>query len=463
MKMNQNLKLGTSFIITFAMIAAISSIAGIVGIFTLSNIKAICLTAITTNSKDYINTISTSISTGSIVILAAIIITWILSIMAVGVFTKGIDKPLNKMMKAAQGMSQGDLDVQIDVNTRNEIGQLGVAINESAASMKAYISEITKNLGEIAKGNLTVHATELSYSGDFDDLKIAYLGITAFLTDTLGQINQSSEQVLSGSEQVSNGAQALAQGATEQASSIEELSATISEIAVQVKDNAEHAASASMNANNVRSEIEISNNHMSDMVTAMSQINDSSSQIGKIIKTIEDIAFQTNILALNAAVEAARAGSAGKGFAVVADEVRNLASKSAEAANNTTTLIENSMKQVENGTEIANQTAKSLHKVVESVKVVSDTVEQISQASNSQSDSISQVTLGVDQISGVVQTNSATAEESAAASEELSGQAQILKDLIGKFQIRKRANKDLNVKSEPQQSKSEEIYSNNKY
>ena len=202
-----------------------------------------------------------------------------------------------------------------------------------------------------------------------------------------------------------------------------------------MKNNAEHAADADKTVNHVSAEIEVSNQHMGEMVSAMSQINDSSSQIGKIIKTIEDIAFQTNILALNAAVEAARAGAAGKGFAVVADEVRNLASKSAQAAKNTTSLIENSLKQVEKGTIIANKTANSLLQVVESTKVVTDTVKKIFLASNQQSEAISQVTLGVDQISSVVQTNSATAEESAAASEELSRQSQTLKKLVQKFKL----------------------------
>ncbi|MBW7572391.1 methyl-accepting chemotaxis protein [Caproiciproducens faecalis] len=411
------------------------------------------------------NQLSASLSSqgkaANISILILILVVFILSFITAQTISRSISKPIREMADAAKRMSEGDLNVQIHVRSKDEIGQLGEAFAKSTASIRAYIAEITKNLGKVANGDLTVVTTDLDYVGDYEDLKNSYFVIVESLNDTLGQINQASQQVLSGSEQVSNGAQALAQGATEQASSIGELSASITEISSHIKDNAKHAANANLNVNDVRSEIESSNKHMGDMVTAMSQINDSSSEIGKIIKTIEDIAFQTNILALNAAVEAARAGTAGKGFAVVADEVRNLASKSAEAAKNTTSLIENSMRQVQNGTKIADETAKALLQVVESVKVVSDSVEQISQASSQQADSISQVTLGVDQISNVVQTNSATAEESAAASEELSGQAQVMQELVGKFKLRSQTTQDQNVPSEPQQSQPIEIHSDN--
>jgi methyl-accepting chemotaxis protein len=202
-----------------------------------------------------------------------------------------------------------------------------------------------------------------------------------------------------------------------------------------VKSNAEHTANAGQNVSQVRCEIDSSSRHMSEMMEAISQISDSSSQIGKIIRVIDDIAFQTNILALNAAVEAARAGTAGKGFAVVADEVRNLAGKSAQAAKNITSLIEKSIQQIENGTVIANQTAESLFQVVNATNVVFDAVEKISQASGYQSDAVGQIKRGIDNISSVVQTNSATAEESAAASEELSGQARELKKLVDRFRL----------------------------
>lgn len=389
----------------------------------------------TTLGNQIDNNLTLQATSAIIVIFIIVIASLVISLIIALSIAHSISKPLGEMAKVAKKMSEGNLGEQIHVDSTNEIGQLAAALSKSNTSIRAYIAEITKNLGKIANGDLTVTTTDLDYVGDYKELNDAYFVIVKSLNNTLGQIDQASEQVLAGSEQVSNGAQALAQGATEQASSAEELSASITEISEHVKENAENAVNASKNVNHVRSEIEISNKHMSDMITAMSQISASSSEIKKIINTIEDIAFQTNILALNAAVEAARAGEAGKGFAVVADEVRSLASKSSEAAKNTAVLIENSMNQVKNGTAIADQTAKSLLNVVESAKIVSDTVEKISQVSVHQSESISQVTLGVEQISSVVQTNSATAEESAAASEELSGQAQTMKALVGKFEL----------------------------
>lgn len=370
----------------------------------------------------------------SVGILILILASLAVSLLAAIALAREISKPVKEMAKAAQRMAEGDLNVQINVSSKDEIGQLGEAFSKSTATIQAYISDITNTLSEIEKGNLTA-APELDYIGDYAVLKKSLQSILTSLNTTLSQINQASDQVLSGSVQVSNGAQSLAQGATEQASSVEELSASIQEISSQVKDNAHHAAEAGSVVNQVSSEIEISNSYMNDMVAAMSQIQDSSNEIGKIIKTIEDIAFQTNILALNAAVEAARAGAAGKGFAVVADEVRNLAGKSAQAAKQTNALIGNSMAQVKNGTKIADETAKSLQRVVKNTTTVTGMIEKISKATQQQADFIQHLTLNVDQISGVVQTNSATAEQSAAASEELSGQSQMQKELVQKFRL----------------------------
>lgn len=400
----------------------------------------------------------------SIFMIAAILIAALLSTLIAMKISHSISKPVKEMAAAAEKMAQGDLNVEISVNSTDEIGQLGSAFRETILSLRAYLGDITAVLTKIANGDLTATTTQ-EFKGNFEELKDSTDNIASSLNEIVSEINRSSTLVLNGSEQVASGSQALAQGATEQASSVEELSATIMQISSHIKNNAEHATNASVNVNQVRSEIEISNKYMEEMVTAMSQINSSSSEIGKIIKTIEDIAFQTNILALNAAVEAARAGAAGKGFAVVADEVRNLASKSAQAASNTTTLIENSMKQVENGTKIANETAQSLLRVVESARVVSDTVEQISQASNRQSDAIGQVTMGVDQISNVVQMNSATAEESAAASQELSAQAQNLKNLVKQFKLTDQGTAEAEAHAVPEDSQymSDESYESDKY
>lgn len=368
-----------------------------------------------------------------IIISAVALLTTI--ILAVDV-TRRITKPIKEIEAAVKEMAGGNLDVTIAYESRDELGSLSNSVREMTGRLKAIISDEAYVLGELATGNFNVLSRMAdSYVGAFQGILEAMRGIKKSLNETLRQINQSADQVASGSEQVSSGAQALSQGATEQASSIEELAATINEISEQVKSNAENAMDVSAKAVQTGRQMAESNGQMQEMIAAMEEISNSSNEIGKIIKTIEDIAFQTNILALNAAVEAARAGSAGKGFAVVADEVRNLASKSADASKSTAALIEASLKAVENGTRIAGQTADFMTEVVEGTKVLTETIDKISEASNAQAASINQVTQGVDQISSVVQTNSATAEESAAASEELSGQAQILKRLVGRFTL----------------------------
>ena len=368
-----------------------------------------------------------------IIISAVALLTTI--ILAVDV-TRRITKPIKEIEAAVKEMAGGNLDVTIAYESRDELGSLSNSVREMTGRLKAIISDEAYVLGELATGNFNVLSRMAdSYVGAFQGILEAMRGIKKSLNETLRQINQSADQVASGSEQVSSGAQALSQGATEQASSIEELAATINEISEQVKSNAENAMDVSAKAVQTGRQMAESNGQMQEMIAAMEEISNSSNELGKIIKTIEDIAFQTNILALNAAVEAARAGSAGKGFAVVADEVRNLASKSADASKSTAALIEASLKAVENGTRIAGQTADFMTEVVEGTKVLTETIDKISEASNAQAASINQVTQGVDQISSVVQTNSATAEESAAASEELSGQAQILKRLVGRFTL----------------------------
>ena len=347
-----------------------------------------------------------------------------------------IAKPIISLVQRIEKLAEGDLRSPVpEIKSKDEIGILASSFTSTVNTLNGYVGEISTVLDSLADGDFTVE-THQNYKGDFVEIETALNSIISGLSGIFSNINQSADQVASGAGQVASASQALSQGAAEQASSIEELSASITEIADGVNQNASNAATANKFSLEASSEVEAGNGHMQQMVAAMHDISESSGKIGKIIKTIEDIAFQTNILALNAAVEAARAGAAGKGFAVVADEVRNLASKSAEAAKNTTSLIENSLHAVEKGTLTANQTAASLNVIVESEKKTAGLISEIAEASNNQATSISQITLGVDQISAVVQTNSATSEESAATSEELNAQAQALKRILSAIKIK---------------------------
>jgi methyl-accepting chemotaxis protein len=346
-----------------------------------------------------------------------------------------IAKPLDEVSAVMDEISNGNLSATVVGAYSGSFDELKQSVNNMGEHLKIIVSQISLVTNEISNGNLNLHNVE-AFGGDFNDISNALNNIIATLNNLLGDINHAAEQVNSGATQVSDSSQALAQGSTEQASSIQELTASITEIAGQTKQNATDSNKATQLATDVMANAERGTGQMAEMQRSMVAINKSSEDISKIIKVIDDIAFQTNILALNAAVEAARAGQHGKGFAVVAEEVRTLAARSAEAAKETTGLIEGSIDKVQEGTKIANETADALDEIVGGITKVNDLIGNIAKASNEQATGIAQINMGVEQVAQVVQQNSATAEQSAAASEELSGQSVLLKNMIDQFKLR---------------------------
>lgn len=374
-----------------------------------------------------------------VIIVTVVVVAAVLVVVLTVILTKAIVPPITQIVDSMNLIANGllkEADGTITYRSKDEIGVLAHAARKVIRffqNVLPSISDVCRNYGN-GNFNCTCENYE-SYVGETSEIRDSLMYVRDNLSAALANVDQASNQLLSGAGEVASGAQSLAQGATEQASSIQELSETITSISDAIKENSENAAEASEKANAAGAEVQEVNTMMSELVSAMHEISEFSGETKKIVKTIEDIAFQTNILSLNAAIEAARAGAAGKGFAVVAEEVRNLAGKSAEAAKNTTRIIESTVNSIVSGNQLCAEVAEKMNKVGETAGKVTVINNKIADSSKKAADSIVKVTIGVDQISNVVQTNSATSEQSAAASEELSSQANMLKELVKSFSL----------------------------
>ena len=390
--------------------------------------------------KNAVNTYNDSVKIKNLAFIILILISTISIIACIYmalVLVKLLTEPILELENAAKKLENGSLDINIEYKSKDELGILANSFRKTCSFLKTIILDINNILEELSNGHFNITSSCIDqYIGDFTSTKDSLEKIVTSLNETFYEIKEATIQVKGGSEQVAQTSQTISEGATEQASAIEELTASMGEITEKVKNSTGHAKKTNQIVNELGLHIEESNKKMTEMVTAMNEIEDSSMNIKEIINTIDSIAEQTDLLALNAAIEAARAGEAGKGFAVVAEEVRKLAEESSQAVKDTANLIENSIKSVNSGKEIADTTAVSLKDVVEHTKEAVQLVDNITKLSEEQAISIEQINGGIDQIADVVQSNSAIAEESAAASEELSAQAETLEVMISKFKLR---------------------------
>lgn len=384
-------------------------------------------------AKEKINENENKARTSIFVMISVLAVGIIIAIILSLIISRSISKPINDVVDAAGKLAKGDMDINFDNESEDETGKLINSFKELVRSTREQANIVQK----IAEGDLSVDVPVRSEK-DLMGQKLSEM--VNNLNHLIKNISAAAEQVSAGARQISNSSMELSQGATEQASSIEELTASMEDVASKTEVNANNANKANELAGQAESFAVTGNKYMSEMLKSMDEINQASANINKIIKVIDDIAFQTNILALNAAVEAARAGQYGKGFAVVAEEVRNLAGRSANAAKETADLIEDSIKKSQSGAKIAKETAEALERIVKEVEDVSNLISEIKRASDEQASAITQINQGIMQVSQVVQENSATSEECAAASEELSSQAEVLRQMVERFKIKNNSN-----------------------
>ena len=373
-------------------------------------------------------------STLIIFICSMVIVVALLVLLSI-IIQNNISKPIQKVVEQAQNIRDGKLDMEpLLVKSKNEVSVLAATMNDTVVNLNTYISDIDKSLFSMANKDFNV-STNVEYKGEFKKLEEAVELIKSNMRAFIQELNSASGFVNTNAQQMSESSERVAMGTTEQAATVEQFSASVIEISNNVNKNAEDAQQAKQLSNSVESKIDEQSAKMEEMLAAMKEIETRSDEIQKIIKSIDDIAFQTNILALNAAVEAARAGQAGKGFAVVADEVRNLAAKSTEAASNTTSLIQASIDAVKRGSDLVTETASSLEDIVKLSTDTNSLIENISQQSEEQATSLREITIGLNQINDVIQQNSAIAEETHASSEDLSGQSEKLAAMVNEYRI----------------------------